>query len=111
MDDILGGARIDYDPEMRRARLSSRQRRVLATIEQATPGGRGWVSGYDVFESLRSSSGVFGANHGRVFNTLRTLSSHDYVRVRLETLPGSTAKRATYRLTDRGADARSAGPR
>jgi hypothetical protein len=102
-------ASIDYDPAMRRGRLSSRERQVLAAIcrvQDARPGaGHGWISGYEVFETVRSTARFGAVNHGRVFNALRVLSARDYVRVRLEQLPGGAAQRATYRLTDLGTHA------
>ena len=96
---VLERRQIDYDPAMRSGRLNSRQRQVLATIDHATVSGRSWVSGYDVFMSMQATSRFGGANHGRVFNTLRSLSEKQYVRVRIETVNGA-GKRATYRLTD-----------
>ncbi|MDQ1682642.1 MAG: hypothetical protein QOH99_1183 [Frankiaceae bacterium] len=83
------------------ARLSTRQRRVLATINAATAGDRSWVSGYDVFAALQTSARFGATNHGRVFNALRTLNARQLVRVRIESVPGS-GQRATYRLTDLG---------
>ena len=87
---------------MRSGRLNGRERQVLATLDGAAVGGRSWVSGYDVFVSMQSTARFGGANHGRVFNTLRSLSDKQYVRVRIETANGA-GKRATYRLTDLGA--------
>ena len=97
---------IDYDPRMSRARLSSRQLRVLTAISKAQDvqpsGSYGWISGYDVFVLVRAAARFGAANHGTVFNSLRRLSAQDYVRVRVEQLPGGAGHRATYRLTDRG---------
>ena len=89
------------------ARLSTRQRQVLATINAATTNNRSWVSGYDVFAALQTSARFGVTNHGRVFNALRTLNARDLVRVRIETVAG-TGQRATYRLTDRGASVAAA---
>ncbi|MCU1678727.1 MAG: hypothetical protein JWM93_3485 [Frankiales bacterium] len=89
---------------MRRGRLSNRERRVLSTIGTANADGHQWVSGFDIFQDLRATARFGGANHGRVFSVLRSLTSSDYLRVRIETVAG-TGTRATYRLTERGAAA------